>query len=189
MLACRSLIDLGATLTAEQQTAQYFRAVCELDSHRFTINVVLDENLFRIGTAQPADNVMVANLETLLMTKAATLVSRCSEKDLYDLYWLVTKIDGVELGDLITLGQRVDAGVDAEAMLLVITGTQLLKNACSFAVEQGQGINKVFKVVNEFKDTLQKMLVDFLEGLPVPPLGKLVRKLRQICKAVKVVAS
>ncbi len=178
VLATQSLVGLGSALSSPQHTPQYYRALCQLDSHRFTVDVVLDENLFRIGRALAAEGpIMVASLETLLATKAATLVSRCSEKDLYDLLWMLTHLEGIELRDLLAIGARVDGGVNAESVLLAVTGTQLSPRACGFATAQGHTAPQVLAAVTAFQGELEKALIGLLEGEKVPPLGELVRRI------------
>ena len=107
-LAVGALADLGATLDAKQSSAQFHSVLCSLDNHRFTARVVLDSNLFRVGHATQADDgVWVADLETLLRQKAATLVSRCSEKDLYDLRWLFGRFSHLTLETLLELAAPI----------------------------------------------------------------------------------
>ena len=82
----RSLTDARAQVELVLGSAQYFKARCLLQGHRFTVDVVLDANLHAAGESRVADDgVAVAGVGTLLRQKAATLVSRCGEKDLYDL--------------------------------------------------------------------------------------------------------
>lgn len=60
-------------------------------------------------------------------------LSRCGEKDLYDLIWLFGRFEEVETGDLISMGAEIDAGMDAEALLLSIASAPLSEEACDFA--------------------------------------------------------
>jgi hypothetical protein len=86
--AVRSLGEIGGSLAGERSSARFYHATCELQGHQFTVQVVLDPNLFAVGSGiEAGDGVVVADLETLLKMKAATLVSRAGEKDLYDLAW------------------------------------------------------------------------------------------------------
>jgi predicted nucleotidyltransferase component of viral defense system len=113
ILAAKSLVSLGAKLSYEFQTREYYKATCELKGHAFTIDIVLDENFFKAGQFQTLSNgICVASLETLLMTKAATLVSRCGEKDLYDLFWLFEHDPELNFKKLIEQGQKIDGGVN-----------------------------------------------------------------------------
>lgn len=55
--------------------------------------------------------MIVAALRTLLAMKTAALLSRCAEKDLYDLLWLLGRYKELSLPEVIELGASVDAGV------------------------------------------------------------------------------
>ena len=84
---------------------------------------MLDPNLFAVGSGSEADDgVMVADLDTLLKMKAATLVSRASEKDLYDLSWIFAHHRLLDLPALIGLGQEVDGGMNGEGLLISLVG-------------------------------------------------------------------
>ena len=84
-----------------------------------------------------SDDVVVAGLSGLLAMKAATLVSRCSEKDLYDLIWLCHAFPDRELPDLVELARTVDGGVTGETLMYSIGSTSLEREACGFAVDFG----------------------------------------------------
>src|SRR5262245_41974283 len=61
VLAVKSLRRLGAAIEERQSSAQFYSATCELDGHPFTVQVVLDSNLFSAGGSQrAADGVLVA---------------------------------------------------------------------------------------------------------------------------------
>jgi hypothetical protein len=177
-LAVKSLAEIGGVVDNERNSAQYFHADCELDAHAFTVDVVHDARLFEVGTGLVVDGLTVASLDTLLMTKAATLVSRCSEKDLYDLIWILDHVEGLELPDLIDRGQRIDGGLSAESVLMVATGTKLSERSCGFCLAGGRSAAEVFSAVSAFKERLQETLSKHLHGQQIPPLGRLVRTLR-----------
>jgi hypothetical protein len=177
VLAVKSLRDIGATLGDERTTAHFYHATCHLDGHDFTAQVVLDSNLFEIGSGAMADDgVFVADLKTLLKMKAATLVSRGSEKDLYDLRWLFDQESELDLATLIALGTEVDGGMNAEALLTNLVGTQLRESACDFSLTQGSV--DVYAVVTQLQKSLVRGIESFLRGRPAPSIAALVRKLR-----------
>lgn len=177
VLAVKSLRDIGATLGDERTTAQFHYATCHLDGHDFTAQVVLDSNLFEIGSGVKADDgVFVADLKTLLKMKAATLVSRGSEKDLYDLLWFFDQESELDLATLIALGTEVDGGMNAEGLLTNLVGTQLRESACDFSLTQGAG--DVYAVVTRLQKRLVRGLESFLRGQPTPSIAALIRKLR-----------
>jgi Nucleotidyl transferase AbiEii toxin, Type IV TA system len=186
VLATRSLEQLGATLFDAYETEQYFHLSCALEQHRFTVDAVLDPGLFEgeVVGVELAGGVRVASLRTLLRTKAATLVSRCSEKDLYDLIWLLERCE-LDIGALMALGASVDGGVDAEAVLISLTSATLSEQACAFGVTEAQTPRVIFDEVTAFRRALEEDLIALLEGLPVPPLGKAVRRMRQLASGKK----
>ena len=78
----------------------------------------------------------IASLTTLLRMKSAALVSRSSEKDLYDLIQLFNIFSDLNIATFIAFGQSIDSGVNAESMLASIGGTTLRQEACDFSLEK-----------------------------------------------------
>ena len=144
VLAVRSLSSIGVDLTERSHSNQYYRAVCYVEELGFTVDVVLDEPFIDIAESNAIGDVVVADLLTLFAMKAAALVFRCSEKDLYDLLWLFKAYADRELSDLIELGRRVDAGVNGETLVYAIGSADLERSACGFAVEFGVSDAAVF---------------------------------------------
>lgn len=180
-LAAKSLLALGVKFTYEFQTHPYYKAVCEFKNHSFTIDVVLDSNLFRIGQFETLSNgITVASLETLLMTKAATLVSRCGEKDLYDLLWLFDQDPELNFKKLIEAGQKIDGGVNGETMLLAISGTKLNKEACNFSLNPKLSATHIYEKLVRFQKDIISHLRLFLENQPTPPLKNLIRAIKKL---------
>lgn len=112
--------------------------------------------------------------------KAATLVSRCSEKDLFDLAWLFARFEGLTIEDLVRLGNEIDGGVNAESVLSSVSGAILSKEACDFALDPKVTKADVYSEIVELKRNLVTGLLSHLESKPVPELGKLVRKLERL---------
>lgn len=176
-LALSSLRSIGARLRREQTTPQFSAFSAALQDHRFTIQVVLDANLFAQGAmAEASDGVSVATLDTLLMQKAATLVSRAGEKDLYDLIWLFAARPALDVAELVRLGSRMDTGVSAENILMVLAMTAQSESACGFA--PGESSRTVFSRIESFKVALMKGLDHVARQGKAPPLGELVRALK-----------
>ena len=178
VLAVKSLRDIGTTCGDERTSAHFYHVTCHLDGHDFTAQVVLDSNLFEIGSGLLADDsVFVADLKTLLKMKSATLVSRGSEKDLYDLHWLFNQEHELDMPALIALGTEVDGGMNAEALLTNLVGTALRESACDFSLTQKPAA--VYAVVTRLQKSLVRGAEIFLRGQPVPPIATLIRKLRK----------
>jgi hypothetical protein len=176
ILAVKSLPGIGAVLADERTSAHFYQATCHLDGHDFTVQVVLDTNLFVVGSAQRAgDGVVVADLMTLLEMKAATLVSRCSEKDLYDLAWLFEQEDELDLADLVALGEKMDGGMNAEAVLTSLVGTELCQSACDFS--RSESSREVFAAITRLQAGLVRGLESTLRGQPPPRIAELIRRL------------
>ena len=177
VLAVKSLDDLGTDIEEQQSTSRFFSAACVLQEHAFTAQVVLDPNLFACGSSRvAADGVVVADVETLLKMKAATLVSRCSEKDLYDLLWLLAEQSAIGVEDLVTLGVQIDGGMNAEAALMSIVGTNLRRSACGFSLTQDAG--EVYRAIRSLKRGLEQSFEKLAKEQPLPEIGELIRKLR-----------
>jgi hypothetical protein len=178
VLAVKSLRNLGAQTQELLSSSQFYKTSCTLDGHAFTVDVVLDANLHSVGESRAADDgVVVASLETLLKQKAATLVSRCSEKDLYDLMWLFRAKPDLDLRSLIELGSQIDGGLTAEAALTSLLGAGLSKSSCGFS--HSQSADEVFGDITSLKKSLALGLHELALSQPAPRLGKLVRALRK----------
>lgn len=177
VLAVRSLADLGASLADEQSSAHFHHATCRLDGHDFTAQVVLDPNPFTIGAGLEAgDGVFVAGLETLLKMKAATLVSRAIEKDLYDLAWLFRQDERLDVPTLLAFGEEVDRGMNGEAVLISLVGTEMRESACGFSLTQSPV--EVHADVSRIRKALILGVETYLRDRPAPPIAEMIRKLR-----------
>ena len=180
VLAVRTLRSLGVEMQETAHSKQYFRAVCHHDEFAFTVDVVLDEHVFGITETNLSGDVVVAGLPGLLAMKAATLVSRCSEKDLYDLIWLCNAFPDRGLPDLIELARTVDGGVTGETLVYSIGSTSLEREACGFAVEFGVSAAEVYGRISAFQDDLIAALDHHLSHGAPSRLGELVRRIRKL---------
>ena len=154
VLSVKSLAQIGCSLAHERSSAPFYHATCRLDGHDFTTQVVLDSNLFRVGSAVRADDgVVVADLETLLKMKASTLVSRASEKDLYDLSWFFAQEERL---DIPTIG--IGAGRDCDGQVLVLTDVLgLTPNKTPFYVKKyGNLAEEIRKIGKQFADDVRQ---------------------------------
>jgi len=176
-LAVNSLREIGATIEPLQSSKQFNAVACSLDGHDFTAQVVLDPNLFHVGHGLNAqDGTVVADIDTLLAQKTATLVSRCSEKDLYDLLWLFERFRDLDLPTLLERGARIDGGVHAEAVLLSLVGTRLDRSACGFS--RTRSADDVFDAIQSLKTNLEHGLDQLAQDQAAPRIGKLIRALK-----------
>ncbi len=177
VLAVGSLAELGASLADVRSSAHFHHATCHLDGHDFTVQVVLDPNLFAIHSGVEADDrVLVAALETLLKMKAATLVSRASEKDLYDLAWFFQQDGGLDVPTLLALGEQVDRGVNGEAVLISLIGTEPRESACGFSLAKDP--EEVHAEVIRTRKALIRGVEAYLHEQVAPPIAELINKLR-----------
>lgn len=180
-LAVRSLSQIGATLDNLLETNHFFSVLCRLSGRSFTVTSALDINLFRMGRVMTLDHdVRVVDLVTLLKMKAATLASRCSEKDLYDLIWLFREFKDLTYPDLIRLGSEIDGGVKGEALLIGISGATLKKEACGFALDPKISKEEIFNQITAFQKNLLRVLSLHLRNQPAPLLRELVQKVSQL---------
>ena len=180
VLAVRTLRSLGVELHETAHSNQYFRAVCNHPELGFTVDVVLDEHVFGITETNRSDEVVVAGLAGLLAMKAATLVSRCSEKDLYDLTWLCTAFPDRALPELIELARTVDGGVTGETLVYSVGSTSPESAACGFAVEFGVSAAAVFAKITAFQRELLTALDRHLSHQATSSLSDLVRRISRL---------
>lgn len=178
----KSLNSIGVQFLEEFHTAAYYKATCQKKDHRFTVDVVWDPHLFQVGHFEVLSNgIQVADLDTLLMTKAATLVSRCSEKDLYDLMWLFDHHSPLEFKGLIELGKKIDQGVNGETVLLSVSGALLHEDACHFS--QTLNAKEIFKSIKKFQKEFIVHLSQFLKDQSSSPLKEIIKKIKQFDKS------
>lgn len=179
--AVNSLKNKGATFVAEKKSPFYYRAGVQLKNKNFTVDVVLDENIHCFGRAiKTKSGVWVADLPTLLSTKIATLVSRCSEKDLFDLHWLLNLPSHYRTGDLIKMGAEVDGGFNAESALFVLQEANLREEACGFVLHPKQKeIKNAYHIICNLR---KKLIAQFVAYVAARPLDKNAAELKQAIK-------
>jgi hypothetical protein len=177
VLSVQSLRQLGSSFADERSSAHFHHVTCRLEGHDFTAQVVLDPNVYSIGSGLEAgDGVVVAAPETLLKMKAATLVSRASEKDLYDLAWFFRQDDQLDIADLIELGKEVDGGMTAEAVLTSLVAAEMQESACDFSLSQNP--EEVLSEVVRVQKSLIQGVTSHLKEQPAPPIAALIQKLK-----------
>jgi hypothetical protein len=173
--AVKSLTEIGASFGEERSSSRFHHVTCRLDGHDFTIQVVHDPGLFVVGSGSFAGGVFVASLETLLKMKCATLVSRASEKDLYDLAWLFEHAQELDVPALIALGSQIDGGVNAESVLISLVGAEPDERSCDFSRTESRA--EVLAVVRRIRRALMDGLEAFLRAQPALPITGLIRRL------------
>lgn len=185
VMAVKSLSKKGALLSGERTTPTYYRANLQLQDHAFTVDVVLDEFLHQTGQAvKTEDGVWVATLSTLFSTKAACLVSRCSEKDLFDLDWIIAQIQDFKIVDLIDAGAKIDGGLNVETLLISLQGANLRKEACNFVLPpSGVTSVKAYQMISNLRKKLIHLLLAFeKEQAPsdtVKPFSQAIRDIKK----------
>jgi len=180
LMAVKSLETVGAKLSNQSHSNQYYRSLCTLDHHSFTVDLVLDENLFKVGSFQKIEKISLVDLPTLFKMKAATLVSRCSEKDLYDLLWLFTHYsdESSNIEHLIQSALEIDLGANAESMLISLTGATLSQKACNFAIHEPA--SSAYQKILSFRKQLIREIRDFESGKKNSPLKDVIRALEKL---------
>lgn len=180
-LAVESLGARGAEVEVLHDSAQYFKAVCRLSGHAFTADVALHAGLFETGRAVTLEGgLAVADLETMTMLKAAALVSRCGEKDLYDLLWLTHRDRSLTWERLVELGLRIDAGATPEGLLMAVSGAPLSREACGFALKPRLSPAAVYSRIRAFQRRLLRGLARLAGKEPPPPIADLVERARRL---------
>jgi hypothetical protein len=112
----------------------------------------------------------IASLDTFVMTKALTLVSRASEKDLYDLFWLFKNNPDLNIELLIERLQKFNSSINAEGLLMSVSST---------TIEKTDTNKQIFDEVSEFKKQLIINLTKYLRSQPTPPLAALVKRIKK----------
>lgn len=181
VLAVESLTTRGALLEGRQRSAQFYRTVCRWRRGVFTIDVAQHPGLFKPGASvRLSDGVVVATLKTLLAMKTAALLSRCSEKDLYDLLWLLGHHKELTLRAVIEIGASVDAGVTPEGLLIALTGSDPALESCGFSKELGVTNAKIHKQITALRRMLLKEIAMLAENQPPPPIGDFLQRIRRL---------
>lgn len=175
--ALRTLEKRGASFSGESRTPFYYRCQADFLNHSYTADLVVDENLHRFGKSHRTDEgVWVADLPTLFAMKIASLVSRSSEKDLYDVDWLLGRSKNFNVGELIQKGRLVDGGVTAETLLYSLQSAVLRGNACAFLPNNSKLTpQKVFQKIERLRKFLIRSLVEFEMKGPLTEEDKLLK--------------
>jgi hypothetical protein len=180
VLAIKNLKKLGARITQESHTPLFYHAICELDGHTFTADAVLDENLFRVGDfCRVKPGILVAKLDTLLAMKMATLVSRSSEKDIFDLKWLLAHQPKCSTADLIAMAAKIDGGANAENMLASVGGANLRESACDFSLNSKMTKAQIFKEIKSEQKAWIQRLQKYLRTAPPPKVAALIKEVKR----------
>ncbi len=173
----RSLKKAGALFQRETSSPAYYRAELRFEGHPFTIDIVLDENLHHFGQATKTDDgIWVATPETLLATKIACLVSRCSEKDLFDLSWLLPRAPHLTMKQFIELGNLVDGGLNIESLLISMQGARLREEACHFLLPGDLTPKQAFHQIEVLRKGLIQKLMRHEAEQPLSADVKLLKK-------------
>jgi len=168
------------TFHNEQRSPNFFKGHCEYKGHLFTVDLVLDTHLFKVGEFVSLDeNINVASLQTLFMMKASTLVSQASEKDLYDLLWLIQNLPDASYEKLISSGQIIDGGLSAESLLMNLSTTQSSLIACDFSLDEKTSKEQIFKEISDFRKQLIIDLTRIARRQPGGDLAKLVSQIKR----------
>lgn len=181
VFAVKSLQKLGALFSNERTSPNFYHVNSEWEKHQFTIDVVLDENIGQTGSAiLNQDGVMVADLPTLFSQKSACLVSRASEKDLFDLDWLFEKAGGVDVEEIIAAGMKIDGGMNIEGVLISLQGALFRKEACHFLLPQSPiTIDQAYQKIKNLKKKLITLLLATEKKTPLSP------QFKELYKAIK----
>ena len=90
--------------------------------------------------------------------KCATLVSRCSEKDLFDLCWLFGHMPTMNIDTMIRYGKAIDGGVNAEMILHSLISNVPMKASCGFGLQQSA--SEILQQIEIFRNALIQEVKD-----------------------------
>lgn len=112
--------------------------------------------------------------------KAATLLSRCGEKDLYDLKWLLENAPAeFNINNLMILAEEIDNGVNLQSLHTSIGGTKLREEACDFSLNSKITAHDIFKEIRQFQKQLLLQLELQMKDEPVHPLREMFNVLKR----------
>ncbi|MBI2067561.1 MAG: nucleotidyl transferase AbiEii/AbiGii toxin family protein [Deltaproteobacteria bacterium] len=174
VLAVKNLKRRGVVFKKETSTPNFYKAHLELEAYFFTVDIVLDENLHRVGRAiRTEDGVFVVDLPTLFSMKVACLLTRCSEKDLYDLVWCFDRQGEIDVGEIVKMGLRVDGGMNVEGMLVSLQGATLREEACHFLLDNSKAnVRTAYQQIVGLQKKLIQLLLDYEKRKPLSPETK-----------------
>lgn len=175
----------GVIFLEEKRFPEYYHALCELNLHKFTIDIVTDPPLFLAMDEIKSFpyNIQTPDIKTLLKMKMATLVSRCSEKDLYDLIFLLKHFNELTLPELIIMGQEIDLGVNIDSLTLSIGGTNLKEDACDFSIDRDISNKNIYAQILSFQKLLLKQLLQLSRSIDdnkLETIGSVLKKIKSI---------
>lgn len=183
LLAVQSLKSKSVVFLKETTSAFYYNANCKFKNHLFTVDIVLDKNLFDVGEFfSVGDTLKIASLSTLLSMKSAALVSRASEKDINDIIQLFDIFSNLSIQEFIALGKTIDRGVNPEAMLAAVGGANLRQEACNFSLDPAKTQQIVYNEILVFRKKLINSLQEYLKSQTPQPLGQLIALTKKILK-------
>lgn len=116
--------------------------------------------------------------------KFSTLVSRCSEKDLFDLKWFFSSFPEISISDAITNAKLIDGGISHEALLISLSMAKLRLESCGFFLRDSAGNRKkILGDLVKFQRKLIRLIHADQKNAPVSSLAdKLAKTVRQVKK-------
>ncbi|OIO04524.1 MAG: hypothetical protein AUJ52_15065 [Elusimicrobia bacterium CG1_02_63_36] len=180
-LAVRSLVSIGAEIDVRSDSAQFFRAGVRFRDRDFTVDAALHARLHEIGRSETLpDGVVVADFDTLLKMKTAALISRCGEKDLYDLLWILDRPGAGTLESLMAGGRELDAGMTPEGLIISVSGATLSAEACGFALDPALPAEEVYAKVEKFRIELLAGFQKLAAREPAPEIADLIKRVGRL---------
>lgn len=186
--AVRSLAKAGAVFSGERRSPTFYHVDVVFNEHQFTVDVVLDEQIHQVGRAlHTKDHIWIPDFSTLFAMKSATLVGRCSEKDLFDLDWCFAQLGTINVPAILESGATLDGGLTTETLLIGLQGATLREEACGFVLDGKDAQKKAFQKIS----ALRKALIHAIRTheIAVPPsaavatLHRAMKEIRRIKKS------
>lgn len=178
LLSLPELVKKGAIFSNERRTPHYYHSDVTFMNHQFTIDIAIDERLHQTGSAHRVNhNIRVADLDTLFAMKAACLISRCSEKDLFDLDWLFRQKGEIDIADIITAGRQIDGGLTPETLIISLQGAAIRKEACHFSLPASpMTAAEIYRIISGLRERLIQKTRAYEKKQSLPPDEESIRQ-------------
>jgi len=117
--------EVGAVLQLLRDAPTFRRYRLERAEHIEIVDIVVDVGPQVDIEKQWVKGVQVDTLHEIVLNKIATLISRCEQKDIVDLYFL--ERDGYRIEDYFAEAQQKDGGLDPAMISMLLNSMKIVE--------------------------------------------------------------